>query len=91
MSNRSVPSTVPCRIEPCSTYSLQCLNDDRIEDSHISLLRPYLEDSFFKLPPSTVANRDDRLWVADKILEHQGDQAKTRIITIQSWMGISWF
>jgi hypothetical protein len=51
-----------------STYSLQSLIDDRIEDYHISLLRPYLEDSFFQLTPSAVANRDDQLWVVEKIL-----------------------
>jgi hypothetical protein len=59
-----------------STYSLQSLIDDRIEDYHISLLRPYLDDSFFKLSPSAVSNRDDQLWVVEEILEHQGDKAK---------------
>ena len=50
--------------------------DDKIEDYHISILRPYLYDSNFDYTPEAVANRDEQLWVVDSILDHSGDKTK---------------
>ena len=43
-----------------SVYSLQSLIDDKIEDYHISKLRPYRYNPNFNETPASVANRDDQ-------------------------------
>lgn len=59
-----------------SVYSLQSLIDDKIDDYHISRIRPYRYDSELNESPVAVANRDNQLWVVDSIIEHTGEKNK---------------
>jgi transposase InsO family protein len=58
-----------------STYSLQNLVNNKLEDIHVTQLKPFRHDTLVT-DPRLIANKDFQAWDIEAILDHRGDIKK---------------
>jgi len=69
------------------TYTLQNLVSDKMEDYHVTLLRPFHFDPEH-VDPKDVARRDTEEYYVERILEHRGDVKRLRTLEfLVKWEG----